>query len=719
MPAKKTIEEFIANARKVHGDKYDYSKVVYQGGDKKVCIICPEHGEFAQTPHSHLQGQECPICGRIKCDEHRKKGIKVFLEQAYAAHGDRYDYSKVELKTRNKPVCIICREHGDFWQAPSNHVNGQGCPKCARRLVGKKNNKHTAWFLEKAKAIHGDKYDYSQAKYIKATENVCVICHEKDDGGFEHGPFWLRASEHLKGNGCPKCGHPKHTLEWFVQQGLDIYGKRYDYSKTKYVNSSTRVTITCQEHGDFKIFPSSFYKGVGCPKCSGRGLTTADFIELARQVHGDKYEYDKVIYVNKTTPITITCPLHGDFQQTPFNHLRGSGCIKCHIDSRTNDQDAFLARARAVHGNKYDYSKAQYVNTHTKVCVICPTHGEFWVTPGNHLRGVNCPTCVRHKQNDTLLFIEEAKKVHGDRYDYSQVEYKTIKDKVCIICPEHGAFWQRPSSHLRGAVCPDCSRLKPITEEVFKSHSTIVHGGKYDYSKVHFNSVNEKVCIICPTHGEFWQSASSHMHGYSCPKCSGKYMDTEYFKEKSSVVHGGKYDYSKTVFTGAFNKVIITCPIHGDFEQVASYHLAGNGCPACSESQLEKAVRGLLKRHHIKFESQKTFDWLRYDGKMFLDFFLPDHGVAVECQGEQHFVPIDYFEGEAGYRRTVARDETKKQLCGSHGIQVVYNSDLGIDYPYPVIENLGQLLETIKSHGKVDPGKWKDPELPFNFSNNA
>ena len=717
MPKRKTTEEFIADAHKVHGNKYDYSMVVYQGSEKKVTIICPEHGPFSQTPHSHLFGQGCPICGRIKCNEARRNGIDEFLRKAYEVHGDRYQYNKVILKNWHDKVTITCREHGDFQQTPDNHINQkQGCPKCARRLVGQKSTKNQAWFLERAYEVHGEKYDYSRSVYERATKKLTIICHRIDDGGHEHGPFEMTPNDHInKRYGCPICGHPKHTTEWWKEEARKEHGDEYDYSKAVYKNNKEPVTIICREHGEFQMLPMYHLNGGICPKCNGRNLTTAEFVALANVVHHGEYNYDKVEYINKTTEVCITCHKHGDFMQTPYRHLQGSGCIQCHIESRTTDLDSFIARANEVHGNKYDYSKAVYVNSKTKICIICPDHGVFWATPNNHLSGSGCPECAGNLKKDTEQFKEESRIIHGNKYDYSKVEYKSRKEKVCIICPEHGEFWQTPNSHLNGAGCPACSGLKPITVDRFKERSAFVHNNKYDYSKVSFSSVNEKVCIICPEHGEFWQSASLHMHGYNCPKCSGKYMDTAFFKEKASIVHNGKYNYSKVVFKGAFEKVTITCPIHGDFNQVASYHLAGNGCPKCSESQLEKDLRAVLKNSHIKFVSQKSFDWLVFEGKMYLDFFLPDYGVAIECQGIQHFEPIEIFGGEDGFERTKLRDEAKKMLCEEHGIKVLYFSNLGIEYPYPVIENPTLLLQAINDPNGTDPSRWKDPQLPLVF----
>lgn len=123
MALSDNLDSFLVKARRVHGDKYDYSLVEYNGSDKKVTIICPEHGPFLQTPHSHIAGQECPICGNKRGHEKKKKGLDVFLKQAHEVHGDKYDYSQVDLITRNQKVCIICPEHGPFWQTPTNHVS--------------------------------------------------------------------------------------------------------------------------------------------------------------------------------------------------------------------------------------------------------------------------------------------------------------------------------------------------------------------------------------------------------------------------------------------------------------------------------------------------------------------------------------------------------------------------------------------------------------------
>ena len=195
MPKKKTKEEFIASAREVHGDKYDYSKVEYVCALTKVCIICPEHGDFWQEANSHLRGQGCPKCKYEK----QSSSTEEFIQKAHKVHGDKYDYSKVEYDGYKTKVCIICPKHGEFWQTPNSHLNGNGCPKCK----GEKQTCTTDEFIAKAKKIHGDKYDYSKVEYVNNHTKVCIICPE-------HGEFWQIPSSHLQGKGCPKCGIENH-----------------------------------------------------------------------------------------------------------------------------------------------------------------------------------------------------------------------------------------------------------------------------------------------------------------------------------------------------------------------------------------------------------------------------------------------------------------------------------------------------------------------------
>lgn len=397
--------------------------------------------------------------------------------------------------------------------------------------------------------------------------------------------------------------------------------------------------------------------------------TTAEFIAKAREVHGDKYYYDKVNYVNSSTKVIITCPIHGDFEITPENHLHSKqGCNKCGIESRVAksrlSKDEFVERANAVHHNFYNYDKVVYINSHSRVVITCPIHGDFKQLPYQHLNGHGCKKCA------TLSTKE--------------------KERISL--------------------------------EEFISRSKACHTIQYDYSKVDLNGLNSEVCIICPIHGEFKQLANTHLRGSDCPKCAydmnarKRAKPLEKFIEDAIKVHGDKYDYSDTVYVTAKQKVAIRCKKHNIvFRQKPNAHLNGNGCPICVQSYLERDVLRLLQARGIRFQVEKTFDWLVSKGNLYLDYFLPDYGVAIECQGEQHFHACDYYGGESSFRVTKHRDALKKQLCEKHGIKILYYSNLGIKYPYDVLEDLGQLLLAIYDVKNANPLIWKDPELPLSF----
>ena len=454
-----------------------------------------------------------------------------------------------------------------------------------------------------------------------------------------------------------------------------------------------------------------------------------NFINKANEIWDNKYDYSKIQYVDRKTPVCIICPEHGEFWITPNQHVGGHGCTKCAKNGKKTTE-GFINESCKIHGNKYDYSKVEYINSQTKVCIICPKHGEFWQLPNAHKRGQGCPKC--HKKNETKKaennnqvglkkFIEKARKIHGDKYDYSKSIYETYKHSICIICPEHGEFWQRPDSHLKGGGCPKCGRKNigmyhGFTTETWVQRAKEIHGDKYDYSKVEYKNAQTKICIICPEHGEFWQLPNSHLQGSNCPICGDlsrreytlqKYT-TEFFIERAKKIHGDKYDYSKTEYKGYDKKVCIICPEHGEFWQTATTHLSNKGCPKCKTSKIEKKVNFLLEGKNIKTIYEYTPDFLNMGSKQRyrLDFYLPDYNIAIECQGEQHFIPVDFsgkrttIETQKHFDRCVKRDLRKKRLCEDNGIKLLYYADETIKVPkefnlYEVIRNENDLLKEI------------------------
>ena len=251
----------------------------------------------------------------------------------------------------------------------------------------------------------------------------------------------------------------------------------------------------------------------------GRKRTTDQFIKEAIEIHGNKYDYSEVIYESAHTEVTINCPYHGAFKQVAREHLRGHGCFKCTFLYKDTNQ--FIEEAQEIHGDVYDYSEVEYINHSIPVCIICFNHGAFRQLPSNHLNGSGCPECANElRRKTTDQFIEEAIQVHGDKYDYSQVEYIKDDIKVCIICPIHGVIWQTPGSHLSGCGCFICSGQQQLTTEQFIKEAIEVHGDKYDYSEVEYLDMHTKVQIRCPYHGTFKQVAKDHLKGCGCKKCS-------------------------------------------------------------------------------------------------------------------------------------------------------------------------------------------------------
>lgn len=317
--------------------------------------------------------------------------------------------------------------------------------------------------------------------------------------------------------------------------------------------------------------------------------------------------------------------------------------------------EQFIEKAKSVHGDKYDYSKVEYLNNHTNVCIICPEHGEFWQNPGNHIKGCGCCECGKKssQKSKTLTtedFIRKAKSVHGDKYDYSKTMYRGCLEVVKITCPEHGEFLQRPNSHLQGCGCPECANNQRYTIEEFVRRAKSIHGDKYDYSKSNYETIRKKVCIVC------------------------------HEKDK----YGNE---------------------HGEFWQTPTNHLRGSGCPRCKTYKLQAELRNFLIENKVVYEEQKGFKWLKNkQGTKTLDFYLPEYNVAIECQGVQHFEATDFANkgiewAKKKYNYTLKNDKFKLKECQKRGIKIYYYSNLGIEYPYEVFEDKNKLFEKIRNDG--------------------
>jgi hypothetical protein len=362
-----------------------------------------------------------------------------------------------------------------------------------------------------------------------------------------------------------------------------------------------------------------------------------------------------------------------------------------------NKTSIFVNKAKNIHGDKYDYSKVEYIGAHYKVCIICPEHDVFNQSPTNHLSGNGCPKCAakysRGKYRLTTIetFLEQANKIHFGKYDYSKVAWKNTYTKITIICPNHGEFTQIPQNHIRlKCGCRKCgreitkSKLGKYNTEYFIEKAIKAHGNKYCYTNSKCFNATDKVEIKCHVHGIYQQPANQHLQGHGCPKCnfdqmaSDRSMGKENFILRSKEIFGDKFDYSKVQYINGQTNVIIICKIHEEFKVRPNAHLSKkSGCPICNESKLERELAFILEEQKIAYERQKKFKWL---GKQSLDFYITDYDIAIECQGAQHFKPID-FGGKGvewanqAFEEVKKRDDIKLKKCLSHGIKMIYVID--------------------------------------------
>lgn len=289
------------------------------------------------------------------------------------------------------------------------------------------------------------------------------------------------------------------------------------------------------------------------------------------------------------------------------------------------------------------------------------------------------------KKLTTEEFIRKAKKKHGEKYDYSLVNYKKSSEPICITCKIHGKFMQTPNDHLNGCGCKFCG-YKSIKEKncdslkKFINKSNKIHNGKYDYSLVNYENNHVKIKIICNIHGVFYQVPNSHLVGRGCPKCADiertikNSFSTKDFIKIAESVHGNKYDYSQVDYKNALTKVKIICKKHGEFLSTPANHThktSPTGCPFCNTSKGELKIKYFLEEKNIKYIQQKTFKDCKITKSLPFDFYLPDYNLCIEYDGIQHFKPIKIFGGLKKLEYTQKSDKIKTEYCKLNNIPLI------------------------------------------------
>jgi len=380
------------------------------------------------------------------------------------------------------------------------------------------------------------------------------------------------------------------------------------------------------------------------------------FINKSNSIHNNKYDYTNVIYINGKTKVKIMCKTHGEFEQTPIRHYK-SGCQKCKPKRiYKHSTETFIQKSKDIHNNKYDYSNVNYIDNKTKVKIICKIHGEFELRPDDHFQNVGCVNCsTKNINNNKINFLEQANNIHQKLYDYSKVNYINGHTNVIIICPIHGEFEQLPSNHLRGSICKLCStnfitiNKRHGNDKKFIDKANEVHNNKYDYSKSIYINKNEPIIIKCNIHGDFTQKPKNHLHSKGCYNCTIENMVNNIkevysvkFIELSNEVHNNKYNYTKTKYENTNTKVIITCQKHGEFLQLPSSHLSGNGCNKCRKAGYSKKqiewLEYLMKTENIFIKHALNGGEITID-KYKIDGFCKETNTCFEFNGS-------YFHGD-------------------------------------------------------------------------
>lgn len=296
-------------------------------------------------------------------------------------------------------------------------------------------------------------------------------------------------------------------------------------------------------------------------------------------------------------------------------------------------------------------------------------------------------------------FIRKAGSRHGARYDYSKAGYTSTDTKVCIICPEHGEFWQTPHDHLAGSGCPECGRessgsLRKTGLLGFIRKAEKLHGGKYDYSRIAgYTDSRSKVEIVCRSCGtSFMQSPDVHLRGCGCPFCAGNQnLGRDRFIEKARRLFP-EYDFSKVEYVNSQTKIHVGCPLHGEWSVKPNDILNGHGCPKCSSSKGERTILKWLQDNGFAegedFIRQKKFKECRDKQVLPYDFYFPEKNLIIEYDGIQHFRQVEYFGGAEGFKKTRKHDKIKREYAESSGILLEH-----ITYKDDILQKLEKLLK--------------------------
>lgn len=380
-------------------------------------------------------------------------------------------------------------------------------------------------------------------------------------------------------------------------------------------------------------------------------MDTNEFIKRSKAKYGDTYDYSLVEYQGREIPVKIICKTHGVFPISPRTFLQGQskrpshGCPKCDgiKEQKKITQDDFLQTVREKHGDKWDVSNIKYVNKKQILGLSCPDcKDNFETTTEKLMDGKGCPRC-EGRIKDLRYYVEEAKKVHGDEYDYSECYLSHNKSGAIVLnnirCKHHGLYSTRADVHIQQKCrCPKCYPQKdkiPLEErrDAYIRRAIERHGeGRFDYSQVDYHRKRDKVKIRCVIH-DYWFCQSLEEHSKK-------------------------------------NKM--------------------GGCPLCSETTGEREVRLHLQKKHIDFTAQVEIENIRPKElpRQYLrvDFYISKYRLFIEYNGEQHYRDCTWFKERGGFEMQQLRDEVLREYCQKFDFNL-------LEIKYSDFDNIGKLID--------------------------
>lgn len=372
------------------------------------------------------------------------------------------------------------------------------------------------------------------------------------------------------------------------------------------------------------------------------------------------------------------------------------------MNKRVTLEEVFR-RFKETHGDKYDYSKMEYTKIYDKVCVICPEHGEFWVTPANHFKGRGCPECGLFKRWDTRgrrstqEWIKLFNEKHSGKYDYSlNKEIKTSYSDIEMICKQGHHFTQKASRHLRGDGCPYCANSIRHTKEQFVERANKKFNGKFKYIGDYINN-STNMLMECPEHGLFEMTPHHHLTSpYGCPECANigkglkKRISIDNIKKRLYKIFGDRITLKEETYTLINEPCEFVCKEHGEFTYTADKLLHGGKCPSCNTPLGESLVFDFLKNNGYKFKRQFRIDISKLFGrrKLRVDFmvFIEDRRYAIEVNGEQHYRHISLFHAEDEFIEQQIRDNEVRNWCKNNNVKL-------IEIRYSQLKNIDKILK--------------------------